>query len=63
MTKKSALEPFKTFASAAIPIDIANCDTDQIIPARFLRRPELPQVPVPRSSVRNGQHRKELRLQ
>jgi 3-isopropylmalate/(R)-2-methylmalate dehydratase small subunit len=39
MVKKPALEPFKTFASAAIPIDIANCDTDQIIPARFLRRP------------------------
>ena len=32
------MEPFKTFASAAIPIDIPNCDTDQIIPARFLRR-------------------------
>ena len=39
MTNRSGLEPFKTFASAAIPIDIANCDTDQIIPARFLRRP------------------------
>ena len=32
------MEPFKTFASIAVPIDIANCDTDQIIPARFLRR-------------------------
>ena len=32
------MEPFKTFASVAVPIDIANCDTDQIIPARFLRR-------------------------
>lgn len=32
------MEAFKTFASAAIPIDIPNCDTDQIIPARFLRR-------------------------
>jgi 3-isopropylmalate/(R)-2-methylmalate dehydratase small subunit len=32
------VEPFKTFASVAVPIDIANCDTDQIIPARFLRR-------------------------
>lgn len=39
MTKASGLEPFTTFAAAAIPIDIANCDTDQIIPARFLRRP------------------------
>ena len=32
------MEPFKTFASVAVPIDIANCDTDQIIPARYLRR-------------------------
>lgn len=32
------MEPFKTFAAIAVPIDIANCDTDQIIPARFLRR-------------------------
>ena len=40
------MEPFKTFTSVAVPIDIANCDTDQIIPARFLRRgkddPEYP---------------------
>jgi len=40
------MEPFKTFASVAVPIDIANCDTDQIIPACFLRRgkddPEYP---------------------
>ena len=32
------MEPFRAFASVAVPIDIANCDTDQIIPARFLRR-------------------------
>ncbi len=32
------MEAFKTFASTAMPIDIPNCDTDQIIPARFLRR-------------------------
>jgi len=32
------MEPFKTFAAVGVPIDIANCDTDQIIPARFLRR-------------------------
>ena len=37
--KAPGLEPFTTFASIAVPIDIANCDTDQIIPARFLRRP------------------------
>lgn len=34
------MQPFTTFASVAVPIDIANCDTDQIIPARFLRRPK-----------------------
>ena len=32
------MEPFTTFCAVAVPIDIANCDTDQIIPARFLRR-------------------------
>jgi 3-isopropylmalate/(R)-2-methylmalate dehydratase small subunit len=36
--RTDALEPFTTFASVAVPIDIPNCDTDQIIPARFLRR-------------------------
>ena len=34
------MEGFKTFSGIAIPIDILNCDTDQIIPARFLRRPK-----------------------
>ena len=38
MTSKPKLPPFTTFASVAVPIDIANCDTDQIIPGRFLRR-------------------------
>ena len=32
------MEKFSAFASVGVPIDIANCDTDQIIPARFLRR-------------------------
>ncbi len=31
------MEAFRTFAAIALPIDVANCDTDQIIPARFLR--------------------------
>lgn len=39
MVSEKSMKPFKTFASVAVPIDIANCDTDQIIPARFLRRP------------------------
>lgn len=38
MSASSAPKPFTTFASIAVPIDIANCDTDQIIPARFLRK-------------------------
>jgi len=33
------MEPFTELEAVAAPIDIANCDTDQIIPARFLRRP------------------------
>ncbi len=32
------MEKFRPFASITVPIEIANCDTDQIIPARFLRR-------------------------
>lgn len=31
------MEPFTTFKAIAVPIDIANCDTDQIIPVRFVR--------------------------
>ncbi len=31
------MEAFTQFKAVAIPVDIANCDTDQIIPARFLR--------------------------
>ena len=31
------MKAFITFKGVGIPIDIQNCDTDQIIPARFLR--------------------------
>ena len=31
------MEKFTTLTSSAIPLDIANVDTDQIIPARFLK--------------------------
>ena len=31
------MQPFTTLDAPAMPIDIVNCDTDQIIPARFLR--------------------------
>jgi 3-isopropylmalate/(R)-2-methylmalate dehydratase small subunit len=33
------MEPFTTFTAIAAPLDMANVDTDQIIPARFMRRP------------------------
>lgn len=32
------MEAFTRLEATAVPIDIANCDTDQIIPARFLRK-------------------------
>ena len=38
MANEPTIGPFRTFVSVAVPIDIANCDTDQIIPARFLRK-------------------------
>ena len=31
------MEKFTTLTSKAIPLDIENIDTDQIIPARFLK--------------------------
>jgi 3-isopropylmalate/(R)-2-methylmalate dehydratase small subunit len=34
------MEPFKTLASIAAPLDRANVDTDQIIPKQFLKRIE-----------------------
>lgn len=33
------MKPFKTLAGIAIPIDAPNVDTDQLAPARFLRKP------------------------
>ncbi len=32
-------EPFTTFEAVAAPLDMSNVDTDQIMPARFMRRP------------------------
>ena len=32
------MQPFRRFSAVAVPIDIPNCDTDQIIPSRFLLR-------------------------
>ena len=31
------MEKFSTLISTAVPLDISNVDTDQIIPARFLK--------------------------
>jgi 3-isopropylmalate/(R)-2-methylmalate dehydratase small subunit len=36
------MEPFTTLTAAAMPLDVANVDTDRIIPARFLKRPRGP---------------------
>jgi len=33
------MEAFDRLTAVAAPIDITNCDTDRIIPARFLRKP------------------------
>ena len=32
-------EPFTTFTAIAAPLEMSNVDTDQIMPARFMRRP------------------------
>jgi len=36
------MEPFTKLTAIAAPIDITNCDTDRIIPARYLRKPRGP---------------------
>ncbi|MBP2305371.1 3-isopropylmalate dehydratase small subunit [Azospirillum melinis] len=33
------MEPFVTLTAPAVPLDIANIDTDQLLPARFLKKP------------------------
>ena len=35
-----AIPPFSTLTSRAMPLEAENTDTDQIIPARFLKNPE-----------------------
>jgi 3-isopropylmalate/(R)-2-methylmalate dehydratase small subunit len=32
------MKPFKTLTAVAMPLDLANVDTDKLIPARFLRK-------------------------
>ncbi len=51
------MQPFVAVTSRAVPLDIANVDTDQIIPARFMTRPRaegLRSVPAARSPLRRG---------
>ena len=36
------MEPFTQLTAVAAPIDIVNCDTDRILPARLLRKPRVP---------------------
>ena len=36
------MEPFSRLTAIAAPLDMANVDTDKIIPARFLRKPRGP---------------------
>jgi 3-isopropylmalate/(R)-2-methylmalate dehydratase small subunit len=35
------MQPFVTVTSRAVPLDIVNVDTDQLIPARFMTRPRV----------------------
>jgi 3-isopropylmalate/(R)-2-methylmalate dehydratase small subunit len=36
------MQPFTTLTAVAVPIDLANVDTDKILPARLLRKLRLP---------------------
>lgn len=36
------MKPFTRFTAVAAPLDMANIDTDKIIPARYLRKPREP---------------------
>ena len=33
------MQPFTTLSARAVPLGLANVDTDRIVPARFLRNP------------------------
>jgi 3-isopropylmalate/(R)-2-methylmalate dehydratase small subunit len=36
------MKPFTTLTAVGVPLDMANCDTDKLIPARLLRKPRDP---------------------
>ncbi|MEY4862870.1 MAG: 3-isopropylmalate dehydratase [Pseudomonadota bacterium] len=44
MTPAGSMTPFLSFTAIAVPLDLANVDTDQIIPARYLGRARPDQV-------------------
>lgn len=48
------MTPFTTLTAVAVPIDLANVDTDQIIPARFLGRSRAEQVAGMFHDLRHG---------
>ena len=59
------MTPFTTLTAVAVPIDLANVDTDQIIPARFLGRSRAEQVAGMFHDLRNdpeGRPRQEFVL-
>jgi 3-isopropylmalate/(R)-2-methylmalate dehydratase small subunit len=39
-------DPFTTFTAIAAPLEMSNVDTDQILPARYLRRPRDERYPT-----------------
>jgi 3-isopropylmalate/(R)-2-methylmalate dehydratase small subunit len=48
------MEPFTTLTAIAVPIDLPNVDTDQIIPARYLGRAREEQAPAMFHDMRRG---------
>jgi 3-isopropylmalate/(R)-2-methylmalate dehydratase small subunit len=49
------MQPFRSFSALACPLPLANVDTDQILPARFLKRPRAESYgPVLFHDVRRG---------
>lgn len=59
------MKPFTQLSAVAVPLDLANIDTDQIIPARYLGRPRAEQVEAMFRDLRfdsNGKSRPEFNL-
>ena len=59
------MDAFTTLSAVAVPIALANVDTDQIIPARFLGKPRVQQIGALFHDLRfdpNGQPRTDFVL-